>query len=196
MSASESDIVECVRAGQASLVLRKTCERCVVGTDLPIGRDSIGTSSGDDAGGGGNGDRLQAAGIYCRALRCSVRLAACRSRTAAGNAGHWVPPYHVGRRGDAILTAFRQGLKEVGFVENKNVAIEYRWADNQLGRLPALAADLVGRNVAVIAATGGGSSVLAARRRPRQPIVFTTGGDPVMDGLVASLNGWKETSQA
>ena len=88
-----------------------------------------------------------------------------------------------------FVTAFRLGLKEEAFIEGQNVAIEYRWAENQSDRLPALVADLIGRNVAVIVATGGGSSVLAAKAATTTiPIVFTTGGDPVKAGLVASLN--------
>ena len=80
-------------------------------------------------------------------------------------------------------------MSEAGYVEGRNVAIEYRFAENQHDRLPALAADLVGRKVAVIAATGGGNSILAAKAATTTiPIVFTTGGDPVQEGYVASLN--------
>ena len=86
------------------------------------------------------------------------------------------------------LRAFRQGLKEAGFVEGENVAIEYRWAENQPGRLPALASDLVRRRVAVIAATGGSAAAFAAKAATTTiPIVIRVQDDPVRVGLVASL---------
>jgi putative ABC transport system substrate-binding protein len=83
---------------------------------------------------------------------------------------------------------FLQGLKEIGYVEGQNVAIEYRYAENQVDRLPALAADLVRRRVAVVVAAGATAAVPAKAATATIPIVFGTGSDPVALGLVASLN--------
>lgn len=90
-------------------------------------------------------------------------------------------------KGEAVANAFREGLRDVGFEDGRNLDVEYRWAEDHYDRLPALATDLVTRGVAVIVA--GGSAWVAAKSATRSiPIVFTSGLDPVLGGLVGSLN--------
>jgi ABC-type uncharacterized transport system substrate-binding protein len=122
-----------------------------------------------------------------------VGAVAARPRTARGQQqGLPVVGFLSARSpGEAasVLAAFRQGLGQTGYFEGRNVTLEYRWAEGQYDRLPAMAAELVARQVAVIAATGGEPSGLAAKASTSTiPIVCTLGGDAVEAGLVAHLN--------
>ena len=111
-----------------------------------------------------------------------------RAKTASPTIGFLNPRSPDKAVSKAVLAAFQQGIGETGFVDGQNVAVEYRWAEDQLDRLPELAADLVRRDVAVIVA-GATDSVRAAMAATKTiPIIFTTANDPIQVGFVSSLS--------
>jgi putative tryptophan/tyrosine transport system substrate-binding protein len=117
------------------------------------------------------------------------RLAPRGARAAAGDAGDRLSEQPITTESTAVVAAFRQGLREAGFVEGQNLAIAFRWAEGGYDRLPALAADLVALRVAVLLAAGGPPSAHAAKAATSTiPIVFSAASDPVRLGLVPSLS--------
>jgi ABC transporter substrate binding protein len=133
--------------------------------------------------------------VHHAARRRGSGLAA-RGAHAAGDAGGWFSEQCIAEAFASYVDAFLIGLNEVGFVEGRNLAIEYRWARGRYAQLPSLAAELVEHKVAVIAASGEPAVVAAKAATSTIPIVFWIGGDPVRLGLVAGFNGREATSLA
>ena len=121
-------------------------------------------------------------------LLCAVKARPARAQQPAIPViGYLASASEQGSR--RFVAAFRNGLMESGYIEGRDVQVEYRWADNQYDRLPALAAELVRHPVSVIVASGGPAAPIAAKAATSIiPIVFTATSDPVRLGLVASLN--------
>jgi hypothetical protein len=114
---------------------------------------------------------------------------AVRAQQPASRTIGYLSPRSASFEEDVLQPAFRQGLSETGYLVGKNLTIEYRWADGNYDRLPALAADLISSNVEVIVTTGGPQPFRAARALTKTiPVVFTSGSDPVADGLVDRLD--------
>jgi putative ABC transport system substrate-binding protein len=131
----------------------------------------------------------ETAPVHHDAWRCSGGLADQWRGAAIEDAGAWISRQRLETSYTATLAAVRRGLNEAGLVERQNLLIEYRWADFQYERLPALAAELVKRPVDAIFATGSVVSAIAAKSATATiPIVFANGSDPIQYGLVASLN--------
>jgi putative ABC transport system substrate-binding protein len=129
------------------------------------------------------------AGAIHRGARRRGGVAANGARAGIPDTGCRVFERSFPRRSESLTAAYKEGLRDKAYVPGQNVAIEYRWAKGRYDQLPALASDLVGRRVDVIAAFGGSPPILAAKAATSSiPIVFTTGLDPVSAGLVASLN--------